>query len=278
MRISLPNNRRGPMKPPAAAQPASTPVLADRIVHMHIPKTAGNSFKTAMEQSSIRNMRVFPHWHEEEYHSFSPEDYDFYSGHIGYDTARKIGGEIISVFRHPVDRFISVYYFWRYLHNANIEVREATVIASKYSLEEFAKIRDVMALSEELDNRMTFQTAFGSGSRHRQRLRTEGKTDEAIFTMAARNVETFPVIGIQENLQEFETNIRKRYGVDLSIGSINQTEKRLPIEDISFSTKSRILEWVYMDLELYQHVLQLCRERMGAPPPRHAGLTQPVAK
>jgi hypothetical protein len=60
---------------------ATGPAPMERIVHMHIPKTAGNSLKTAMENCKNRKVRVFPHWHEDEYHSFDPPDYDFYSGH-----------------------------------------------------------------------------------------------------------------------------------------------------------------------------------------------------
>jgi hypothetical protein len=237
------------------------PAPMERIVHMHIPKTAGNSLKTAMENCKNRKVRVFPRWHEDEYHSFAPADYDFYSGHIGHRTASKLDGHIVSVFRHPIDRFISVYYFWRHLFNAKIEVRQATIIASKYSLDQFVRIRDVFALSEELCNRMTYQTAYGFNSRDRQWLRTEGNTDEDIYRMAADNVSRFAVVGIQEDLVDFETKIRRRFGLDISIGAVNQNEDRLAAHEISFATKSRILEWVYMDMELYDHVLRLCRER-----------------
>jgi len=248
----------------------------ERIVHLHIPKTAGNSLKTAMANCTTRPVRVFPHWQEEEYHSFAPEDYDFYSGHIGYETAAKLDGSIVSVFRHPVDRFVSVYYFWRYLHDSGIEVRQATIIANKYSLDQFARIKDVYALTEELCNRMTYQTAFGTSARHREMLRTQGRTDEDIFQMAKRNVETFSIVGVQENMADFEAKIERRYGVDITLGSINQNEQRIPIQDISFGTKTRILEWVYMDMELYDHVLQICRER--ADPPAHVTAPAPTAR
>jgi hypothetical protein len=206
------------------------------------------------------------------------------SGHIGHAKASKLNGHIVSVFRHPVDRFISVYYFWRYLFNTNIEVREATIIASKYSLDQFVRIRDVFALSEELCNRMTYQVAHGFNSRDRQWLRTEGKTDEDIYRMAADNVSRFAVVGIQEDLVDFETKIRRHFGLDISIGAVNQNDERLPTHEISFAAKSRILEWVYMDMELYDHVVRLCRERAdrapAEPPPKSsaaAGLRCPLA-
>jgi hypothetical protein len=237
------------------------PVSVNRIVHLHIPKTAGNSLKTAIGQCTSRKLRIYPEWHEEEYHSFSPEDYDFYSGHIGYDTAHKIGGDIISVFRHPVERFISVYYFWKHLYNTNTEVRLATIIASKYSIDDFVRITDIPAIIEELHNRMTLQVAYGTSMRQREFLRTEGKTDEDIYKMAVENLGTFSEIGIQEDLAQFENNIRVRYGLDITIGSINRNQHRFASSDISFNTRSRILDWLYMDMELYQLVLRLHRAR-----------------
>jgi hypothetical protein len=260
MKNALPDIGRMAAKA-AAGQKTAHPVSMNRLVHMHIPKTAGTSLRTAIEQCTSRKMRVFPQWHEEEYHSFSPEDYDFYSGHIGYDTARKIGGDIFTVFRHPVERFISVYYFWKHLYNTNQEVRQATIIASKYSLEDFVRITDISAITDELYNRMTFQVAYGASMMHREHLRTEGKTDEEIFGMAVENLGTFAEIGIQEDLKEFEMNIRARYGLDITIGSLNQNEDRIPTKDISFNTKARILDWLYMDMELYEHVLKLRRAR-----------------
>jgi len=236
----------------------------ERIIHLHIPMTAGNSLRTAMELCANRKLRIYPHWQEENYHSFSPDDYDFYSGHIGFNTASRIGGQMVSVFRHPVDRFISVYYYWKHLHDTGAEVRQATILANKYSLEQFARIRDVFALTEELNNRMTLQVAYGTSEHHRELLRTRGLTDEDIYQMAVENIGAFAVIGTQENMVDFGRTIKNRFDVDISLDVFNQNDERISRDDVSFSTKSRILEWVYMDMELYDHVLHLCRDREDA--------------
>jgi hypothetical protein len=122
---------------------------------------------------------------------------------------------------------------------------------------------------------MTYQTAYGASARHRERLRTEGRTDEEIFQAARRNIDTFSVVGVQENMVDFVTKMERRFDVDLMLGSINQNEQRAPVEDISFGTKSRILEWVYMDMELYDHILQLCQERAEPAPQIWAPVTPP---
>jgi hypothetical protein len=246
------------------AAPIDGLAAMERIIHLDIPKTAGNSLRAAMERCANRRVRVYPHWQEENYHSFSPDDYDFYSGHIGFNTASRIGGRMVSVFRHPVDRFISVYYYWKHLHDTGAEVRQATILANKYSLEQFARIRDVFALTEELNNRMTLQVAYGTSEHHRELVRTRGLTDEDIYQMAIENVAAFAVIGTQDNMADFGSRIKTRFNLDIPIDILNQNEERVSREDVSFGTKSRILEWVYMDMELYDHVQNLCRERDDA--------------
>ena len=78
-----------------------TPSERLRIVHLHIPKTAGTSLRTAFEQQFRDHLRVFPHWDEAKIAAAAPQDYDFYSGHIGFNTAKRLGGDIVTVFRHP---------------------------------------------------------------------------------------------------------------------------------------------------------------------------------
>ncbi len=85
-----PNTAASPNEKPKSdvgGTAAKAAYSTNRVIHMHIPETAGNSFKTAIERSTSRKMRISPQGHEDEYHSFAPEDYDFHSGHIGYDTA-----------------------------------------------------------------------------------------------------------------------------------------------------------------------------------------------
>ncbi len=248
----------------AAPRPPAGADAPARIIHIHIPKTAGNALKTAMLNCTTRPIRVFMEWQEENFHSFDPADYDFFSGHIGFNTASRIGGDIVSVFRNPLDRFVSVYYYWRYLHNAGIEVRQATIMASKYSLDDFVRIRDVFPLIEELFNRMTFQCAHGTAAHHRDQLRSQGLTDEDIYRLAAGNIETFAVIGVQEDIPGFELAIRRRFGLDIALGEVNRTADRRMVDDLSFATRSKILDWVYMDMELYDHVRRLCRDHAEA--------------
>ena len=232
-------------------------VETPRIVHLHIPKTAGTALRAAFEQQFEGTLRIFPHWEEGKFGAVDPASYDFYSGHFGYHTASRLGGDIVTVFRHPVDRYMSVYYFWRQLYNSGVERSLNTELAARFPLEEFVKIRDQPHLIEEFENRATFQIAYGSSLPHRRQMRLDGLTNDAIFTMASRNLDSFKAVGIQEDMTRFAAAINAAYGITLDIQMVNVTKERPEVRDISVATRRAIQDWVYMDLELYQQALRM---------------------
>jgi sulfotransferase famil protein len=232
--------------------------LPKRIVHLHIPKTAGTSLRHALKKSYGESLRVFPHYDERKYVDFNVADYDLYSGHFGFRTASRIGGELITVFRHPTDRFVSVYYFWRQLHERGVERSKNTTLASKYSLDDFAMIKDEPLLLEEFHNRMTWQIAFGSQLEYRREWRMEGKTDDELLKTAISNLSAFSIIGNQERLGEFRKAVAEKLSIDLEIEKMNVTQQRSNLADINARTLRAIQDWVSMDLELYRHVTSCC--------------------
>jgi hypothetical protein len=231
--------------------------VQNRILHMHIPKAGGTALRLAFEKATKGKMRAFTPWDEREYSSINPDDYDFYSGHFGFKTASRIGGDIIVVFRNPVDRFLSVYYFWRHLYAKGLQMDRNTTLAATYSLDEFVLIRDEPFFLEEFYNRMTFQVAYGYLVDHRRELRDARKTEDEIFQMAMQNLATFAVVGTQERLHEVERQLLSTFGIDLRIDKINVTPARSAAADISLRTLRKIQEWVYIDLELYEQASRL---------------------
>jgi hypothetical protein len=211
-----------------------------RIIHLHIPKTAGTAFKQAFRQNFGSSSRIFPHWNETDYSAIDPEKYDFFSGHFGFKTASRIGGNIVSVFRNPVDRFLSVYFFWRERFLSGVEVGQHTSLAAKYSLDDFVTIRDEPLLLTQFYNRMTWQVAYGHMPHHRQELRALGKTEDEIFQMALQNLSTFSVVGVQERLGEFERMLRSRLDLNLQIARINVTRERGMLTEINIKTLARM--------------------------------------
>jgi hypothetical protein len=233
----------------------------NRVIHLHIPKTAGTALRSAFEAAYKGEIRSFPHRDERRYVEFDPNDYDFYSGHIGFKTASQIGGDIIAVFRNPVDRFVSVYYFWRQLHARGVEKSRNTAMAAKYDLDQFVLIRDEPFLLEEFHNRITWQVAYGSSLSLRLELRNQGQSEDEIFLAAINNVGAFAVVGVQERMGEFCSELESKYGVAFPIRQVNVTENKAGRHDLKVQTLRRIQDWVYMDLELYQSVLTMGAHR-----------------
>jgi Sulfotransferase family len=235
-------------------------VPGTRIVHLHIPKTAGTAFRSAFQKAAGGKLRIFPHYDERQYAGIDPSRFDFFSGHIGFETAAKLGGEIITVLRNPIDRFISVYYFWRQLYEKGIERNHKTILAHKFSLSEFVKIRDEPFVMEALYNTMTWQIAHGTSLAHRRKLREAGKTDDEVFELAVENLSTFSLVGVQERLELFEAAMVQRFSVPVTIRKINVTEARPGVEDIGAATISAIHDWSFLDLRLYEHAYKLVSE------------------
>ena len=213
-----------------------------RIVHVHIPKTAGTALRTAFAESQQDKLRIFPHYDERMLSGVDPEAYDLFSGHFGYKNAAELKGEMVTVLRDPVDRFVSIYYFWRELHAKNIENSINTRIAAKFSLEDYVNIRDVPSMVEAFQDAMTMQLAHGATPGRRLELYEAGLTKEAILTRAIENIRKFAVIGVQEDMGS------------LNIGRVNVTLSRSRITDIPWRIVRKIEDWMPLDMELYQHV------------------------
>ena len=228
-------------------------VSTPRILHLHIPKTAGTAFRSAFEKASNGTLRIFPYRDERQYTGIDANKYDFFSGHFGFKTAARLGGQIITVLRNPVDRFVSVYYFWRQLSESGAEKNQKTMLASKYSLQEFVKIKDEPTLLEAFYNTMTWQIAHGTSLVLRRELRDMGKTDEDVFQLALTNLSGFSLVGVQERLGLFENAMERQFSVPLRIRRENVTEARPAVKDIGIATIREIQNWSFMDLELYQH-------------------------
>jgi hypothetical protein len=228
---------------------------SNRIIHIHIPKTAGTALRSAFEVAYKNEMRSFPHRDERRYADIDPNEYDFYSGHIGFKTASRIGGDMITVLRNPVDRFISVYYFWRQLYANGVEQSRNTSMAAKYDLDQFVLIRDEPFLMEEFYNRITWQVAHGSSIQLRLEMRSQGRSEDDIYQTAIDNIGMFAVVGTQERMSEFGDKLRQKYGIELQIKRENVTQNKAKKRDIKIQTLRQIQDWVCMDIELYQHVL-----------------------
>ncbi len=227
-------------------------VQPPRIVHLHIPKTAGTSLKVALREHYDPS-RCFPAVYETEFASVNPRDYDLFSAHIGFELASSLQASIICLLRDPVDRFISVYYYWRRLVATENRTEVGPVAASSLSLEEFVERFDEPGLTEEFYNRATWQLALS----HQLIRRRENiaMTRSELLTKAKENLGKCDVVGRVENMPEFVRQLKEKLGVSLSVDRYNVTS-RPSVAEVPLSTRRRIADWLQLDLELYWSTFQ----------------------
>lgn len=236
---------------------AHVPVLTPRIVHIHIPKTAGTALRTALHQAYGSRCRVCPSYDDKSIAAVDPQSYDIVSGHIGWKTTTRFNADVIVVLRNPVDRFLSVYFFLRQLALSGKEDLPTTRLASRFDLDQFVQIRDEPPLLDVLQNRATWQLAHDANQPSRREMRMQSKTDDDVFAMAWSNLGACAVVGIQEQMGRLTEDLKAKYGVQLTVQALNVTGQRLKPRDISMATLRKIHDWIYMDIELYSCPVRL---------------------
>jgi Sulfotransferase family len=232
-----------------------------RILHLHIEKCGGTSLRLAIEQALGPSARVFPKHHEREVMGIKPDNWDLVSGHFGWQVLQPLGGRIVTVLRDPVDRFVSSYFYWRDMYRRGEDQSHRSSLADLYSLDDFATIKDDHSLVTQLFNRMTWQVAFSGLPVKRQAQRAHGITDTQLLAIAVANLKACEVVGLQDRMDDFATQFERRLGLKLAIGHSNVTAGRSGAAEISAIARRRIMEWVYLDMELYQAASALVAAR-----------------
>jgi hypothetical protein len=236
------------------AAPQAGVALSRRLIHLHIPKTAGAALRTALSRAGGGALRVCPQSREKDLLSVDRARWDIFSGHFGFDTARSLDGDIITVLRDPVDRFVSVYYFWRQIFNAGASVNRKTGLAHIYTLDDFAMLMDEPFLIEEFFNRITWQLAYGSSLSKRAEMHDRGMTEAALLAQAEENAGRIALIGFQDRLDNFNQKFAAKFGFGLKVNRKNVTTSRLTLADLPSGTRARIERWLYLDIEFYQRM------------------------
>jgi hypothetical protein len=221
-----------------------------KLIHLHIPKTAGTSLREsiALAHPELGVAHVI-----EPINDPLPEGTDVISGHISYDDAAAFGDQIVTVLRHPVDRFVSIYFFWRELYAKGIEKTRKAAMAHHLSLLEFARAMDEPELCSELFNRMSWQlhSNYRLLRRFKQRSEAGVVTTDALIEGAMSNLRRFSVVGFQDRYGDFVNAVNDTFGMQIENRKVNVTAERSAMDDLSHAELDAILHWVRADMEVY---------------------------
>jgi hypothetical protein len=228
--------------------PADSP---RRVVHLHIPKTAGTAIRGAFLRAKKQVLNANPAF---AFNRSKDGAADVISGHFGYRSARTVPNpHIITVLRDPVDRFLSVYYYLAEQFKTGKEISERTKLASNYSIDDFVDIFDCPDVTQELFNAVTWQivdgTTFGERLKYRNQHRS---TDSELLARAIENLKGFALVGFQSDMPRFAEKFGENFGFPISLENENVTATRSQADDLSTRTLRKIYDWVYLDTELYR--------------------------
>jgi hypothetical protein len=150
------------------------------------------------------------------------------------------------------------------MYRSGKDTTHRAAIASIYTLDEFATIKDEQSLLQGLYNTMTWQLAHSALLRNRIPQRASGVTDADLLARAIANLHSCAVVGLQDRMDDFAAAFQASLGLPLAINHDNVTAGRPPRLELSAATRRRILEWVYLDMELYQAACVLVAARAHA--------------
>jgi Sulfotransferase family len=228
-----------------------------RIVHIHLPKTAGTALRLSFQNLGEPKLRICPARLERQFKKQNFKDFDVFSGHMSYATAQKIGGDVITVLRDPIDRFLSIYYFWRSLYEKNIERTKNTTLAINFPIKDFVSFVDDKGLIEAFYNRMTWQLAYTWELEPRNEWRIANKLgNDGLLETAIQNLSKFKVVGFQEHYSDVLEKLNALYGTKMVNKAVNVTETREKPRDIDPDVLAKIRDWVRVDIKLYEYALK----------------------
>jgi hypothetical protein len=216
-----------------------------RIAFVHIPKAGGTSLISALLEYYPKHTRALYRHRGDSLENLSNKQ--LIAGHFGYDFARTTGAQLVTILRHPAERVISVYYYWRRLP---VEKGPHARAAKALSLEQFLQSNDRNIVSS-IRNAQVWQIAHAADSASRARL--AGSSPRDVLERAKENLERFLVVGVIENPVAVAIDFYKRTGIALRrIRQLNATRDRPNIKDLPEETRRLIAINTRLDLQLYR--------------------------
>lgn len=187
-----------------------------KICFIHIPKTAGTSLRK-MLRDNYHTHDVFNGNTMLDYEGKTKADlknYKLFLGHLFYYRAIEVlpdNMSYITLLRHPIDRVISLYYFWRrhdedYITNENIPeiIRRGPKLAKENTFLDFLSLEDPFIVQSISNNQLLQLLPVKKG--HNYFINNKSAAQEIMSV-----INSFDVVGVQELFPFFVFKFNRRY-------------------------------------------------------------------
>jgi hypothetical protein len=217
----------------------------------HIPKTGGSAFKSVLEQI-FGAENVSPAvsgrselWAEQKYAGYRVITGHFHSPIPRGDRTNRRAR--ITMLRHPVDRAISEYYYYRN-DVERVEWNRLAILAKDHDLYCYAKLleaRKDMAISNFYSRRFASQ------------LSRQLWGDRKVLQLAKAALARYDFVGIQENFVDSVDLFCCEFGLPpiLETPRVNVTSSRTALQELDSTTYDQLVKMNRLDIELYEHAL-----------------------
>lgn len=233
--------------------------LPDRVIFLHIPRTAGTSivtfFKDRMPADKISSHGDFLKYSGSQAERADQlKKFQFLSGHFGYTDVASLLDESYSFtfLRDPVDRVLSGYKLL--LWPAAVDTIPVARIAAELGLEGFLT-STLPEVNEVLNNQQTWQLARSYWQEDREALKH--LSNDELLSLAIDHLEQFNLVGVTETFDADFGHVLKQLGIKEPVPKGRGYMRTLhPIHrrDLSPSVLATLKERLALDYALVDYV------------------------
>jgi hypothetical protein len=252
----------------------------EKIVFLHLPKSGGSTLHELLVKWKSEE-EVCPERHNKLHTFFVGElvKYRVFSGHYDYISTQLIPGPkaIITMFRNPIDRLVSLYNFQK-AHNDEVIEKEKLYLArlaNTHSMVDFFQL-DEIRNHPSINNAMTRMLSQRLQSHWEHKIHSASYVDSSDLEKAFKALQEMCAFGFVERYEQSVAWIFKSLGlvvpdviprameIDTLIKThpnLKEIDKEQPTEDVL----SVMEDLINLDIQLYDRAMELFDNNITEP-------------